>query len=206
MCVAGEQRSLYQEGALGLVPSPGLQLQFCYYVTMGVRSLLANTPKSSLGRFKKSNEKNYRQFNIIRRPKELGLETKQVEHHPLSPGHSTQPGAVKTPTPLRIRCHHVFPSPQAQNPGLSWQPLLLYELHLAAFTKVMKKLFCDCTVSGSQFKVQGIFNLQCHVEKQRKYPVSASIMKGMLLIPNKLIRQGTPKCQQGIQILGRLKG
>lgn len=105
--------------------------------------------------------------------------------YPLSPDNSTQPGAVKTPTPLRTRCHHVLPSPQAQNPGLSWQPLLLYELHLA-FTKVIKKLFCDCTVSGSQFKVQGIFNLQCHVEKQRKYPVSASIVKGMLLIPNKL--------------------
>lgn len=98
--VVGEQRSIYQEGALGLIQSPELQLPFCYCVTTYMSQIFyLQTPKSSLGRFKeKSNLKDYRQFNITWRPRELGLETGQLEHHPLSHGHSKQPGSVKIPT------------------------------------------------------------------------------------------------------------
>lgn len=37
----------------------------------------------------------------------MGLETRQLEYHPLSSSHSTQPSAVRTPSLLRIRGHHL---------------------------------------------------------------------------------------------------
>lgn len=131
--------------------------------------------------------KDYRWFSITRRPGESGSETRQLEHHPLLLGHSTQPGAVKIPPSLlRIRCHHLTKATVPESCTLVTANVALRTSSCClpwSSKRIMPSL--HFAVSGSQFIVQGIFNLyyQGHGEKQRKYLDLSFYSERYALIP-----------------------